>query len=231
MWANTARSNCWRCRKNIRSRHLDGQIARRRVSDRRLLGACAVCGFARPRLSRNDFRWHATRLRRRTEGARSHPERKSRRQRAECGRILQDQTAGAVAKTSDLGISMAKSLGGGFPIGAFWVRAPYADLLGPGSHATTFGGTPLACAVALRVLEVIQSENLADNARNVGEYCKIKLLALSQKHPISASRWPNRSAAGFRSAPFGCVRRMRICSAPALTQRLSVARHSPAPSH
>jgi len=81
------------------------------------------------------------------------------------------------------GISMAKSLGGGFPIGAFWVRAPYADLLGPGSHATTFGGTPLACAVALKVLEVIERENLAENARNVGEYCKTQLLALSQKHP------------------------------------------------
>jgi len=81
------------------------------------------------------------------------------------------------------GISMAKSLGGGIPIGAFWVRAPYADLLGPGSHATTFGGTPLACAVALRVLEVIQREHLADNARNVGEYCKTRLLELSQKHP------------------------------------------------
>jgi predicted acetylornithine/succinylornithine family transaminase len=80
------------------------------------------------------------------------------------------------------GISMAKSLGGGFPIGAFWVRAPYADLLGPGSHATTFGGTPLACAVALRVLEVIQRENLADNARAVGEYCSTRLLALSQQH-------------------------------------------------
>src|SRR5206468_7585 len=81
------------------------------------------------------------------------------------------------------GISMAKSLGGGFPIGAFWVRAPYADLLGPGSHATTFGGTPLACAVALRVLEVIQRENLAVNAWDLGEYCKARLLALSQKHP------------------------------------------------
>src|SRR5881394_308056 len=81
------------------------------------------------------------------------------------------------------GISMAKSLGGGFPIGAFWVRAPHADLLGPGSHATTFGGTPLACAVALRVLEVIQRENLADNARAVGEFCRTKLLALSHKHP------------------------------------------------
>ncbi len=53
---------------------------------------------------------------------------------------------------------MAKSLGGGFPIGAFWVRAPYADLLGPGTHATTFGGTPLACAVALKILEVIERE-------------------------------------------------------------------------
>src|SRR5947207_285069 len=81
------------------------------------------------------------------------------------------------------GLSMAKALGGGFPMGAFWVREPYADLLGPGTHATTFGGTPLACAVALRVLEVIQREKLADNARGVGEYLKPELLALSQKYP------------------------------------------------
>ena len=48
------------------------------------------------------------------------------------------------------GVSMAKSLGGGFPIGAFWVRAAYARICsGPGTHASTFGGTPLACAVAL----------------------------------------------------------------------------------
>ncbi len=66
------------------------------------------------------------------------------------------------------GVSMAKSLGGGFPLGAFWVRAPYADLLGPGSHATTFGGGPLACAVALRVLEIIERDRLADHARAMG---------------------------------------------------------------
>src|ERR1700739_668 len=47
------------------------------------------------------------------------------------------------------GISMAKSLGGGIPMGAFWVRAPYADVLGAGTHGTTCGGSPLACAVAL----------------------------------------------------------------------------------
>src|SRR6267378_146767 len=52
------------------------------------------------------------------------------------------------------GISMAKSIGGGFPMGAFWVRAPYADLLGAGTHGTTYGGSPLACAVALKVLDV-----------------------------------------------------------------------------
>ena len=63
------------------------------------------------------------------------------------------------------GVSMAKSLGGGFPIGAFWVRAPYADLLGPGTHASTFGGTPLACAVALKIFEVVESEKLDENAR------------------------------------------------------------------
>jgi acetylornithine aminotransferase/acetylornithine/N-succinyldiaminopimelate aminotransferase len=81
------------------------------------------------------------------------------------------------------GISMAKSLGGGFPIGAFWVRAPYADLLGPGSHGSTYGGSPLACAVALKILEVILREKLADNARQVGDYLKSGLQALAQKYP------------------------------------------------
>lgn len=81
------------------------------------------------------------------------------------------------------GISMAKSLGGGFPIGAFWVRAPYADLLSAGTHGTTFGGSPLACSVALGILQVIQRENIADNARQVGEYLKTGLLALHQRYP------------------------------------------------
>jgi len=81
------------------------------------------------------------------------------------------------------GISMAKSLGGGFPIGAFWVRAPYADLLSAGSHGSTFGGSPLACAVALKILEVIQREKLADNARQVGGYFKSGLEQLAQKYP------------------------------------------------
>jgi acetylornithine aminotransferase/acetylornithine/N-succinyldiaminopimelate aminotransferase len=80
-------------------------------------------------------------------------------------------------------ISMAKSLGGGFPIGAFWVRAPYADLLGAGTHGTTFGGSPLACSVALAILQVIQRENLAENARRTGDFLKNGLLELHQKYP------------------------------------------------
>jgi acetylornithine/N-succinyldiaminopimelate aminotransferase len=81
------------------------------------------------------------------------------------------------------GISMAKSLGGGFPIGAFWVRAPYADLLGAGTHGTTYGGSPLACAVALKILSVIEREKLADNARQVGAFLKQGLQQLANKYP------------------------------------------------
>jgi acetylornithine aminotransferase/acetylornithine/N-succinyldiaminopimelate aminotransferase len=81
------------------------------------------------------------------------------------------------------GVSMAKSLGGGFPIGAFWVRAPYADLLSSGTHGTTYGGSPLACAVALRILEVVRRENLAENARMVGEHLKAGLQSLASRFP------------------------------------------------
>jgi acetylornithine/N-succinyldiaminopimelate aminotransferase len=80
------------------------------------------------------------------------------------------------------GISMAKSLGGGFPIGAFWAREPYGDLLGPGTHASTFGGTPLGCAVALKILEIVREEKLADNACAMGEFLKSGLQGLARKY-------------------------------------------------
>lgn len=61
-------------------------------------------------------------------------------------------------------ISMAKSLGGGFPMGAFWACAQVADTLSPGSHGTTYGGGPLACHVALKILEIIDRDQLGQNA-------------------------------------------------------------------
>ena len=94
-------------------------------------------------------------------------------------RILEDQNADLLPD----GVSMAKALGGGFPIGAFWVREKCADVLSAGTHATTFGGTPLACAVALRIFDVIERENLADNARSLGQFMLNELRALQKKNP------------------------------------------------
>ena len=81
------------------------------------------------------------------------------------------------------GLSMAKSLGGGFPIGAFWVRAPFADLLSAGTHGTTYGGTPLACAVALKILEVIEQEKLDEQARKLGAWLKSEIERLAKTYP------------------------------------------------
>lgn len=86
------------------------------------------------------------------------------------------------------GVSMAKSLGGGFPIGAFWVREEHhgvklCDLLGPGTHATTYGGTPLGCAVANKVFEVIERDRLADNVRETGAWMKAELEKLAAQFP------------------------------------------------
>lgn len=80
-------------------------------------------------------------------------------------------------------ISMAKSLGGGIPMGAFWVHEKHTELLGPGTHGTTFGGTPLACAVALRIMEVIERDKLADNVRTLGDWLKGEIARLAQKYP------------------------------------------------
>ncbi|MEY2481224.1 MAG: acetylornithine/N-succinyldiaminopimelate aminotransferase [Verrucomicrobiota bacterium] len=81
------------------------------------------------------------------------------------------------------GISMAKALGGGFPIGAFWVREKFADVLSAGTHASTFGGNPLGCAVALKIFEVIQRDHLAQNARKLGDILKSELQKLVARFP------------------------------------------------
>jgi len=73
------------------------------------------------------------------------------------------------------GVSWAKGIANGFPMGAFWIggrqrddRGPLCDLLGPGSHATTFGGNPVTCAAALKVLEIIGRDNLRASAVELG---------------------------------------------------------------
>ena len=85
-------------------------------------------------------------------------------------------------------IAMAKSLGAGFPLGAVWIREPYQDVLGPGSHGTTYGGSPLACAVGLAVLDVVEGENLAANIGARGEELRRGLEALVGTRGITGVR-------------------------------------------
>jgi acetylornithine/N-succinyldiaminopimelate aminotransferase len=63
------------------------------------------------------------------------------------------------------GIALAKGLAGGFPMGAVWIHQAHAHLLGPSSHASTFGGNPLGCAAALTVLRTAEEERLAEGMR------------------------------------------------------------------
>jgi acetylornithine/N-succinyldiaminopimelate aminotransferase len=91
-------------------------------------------------------------------------------------RILEN-TPGAEDFAPDA-IAMAKSLGAGYPIGAVWIREPYSNVFTPGSHGTTYGGSPLACAVALTVMDVVEKEKLADNIRLRGDELKRGLKAL-----------------------------------------------------
>jgi acetylornithine/N-succinyldiaminopimelate aminotransferase len=66
-------------------------------------------------------------------------------------------------------MTLAKALGSGYPIGACLARPEVADCFEPGNHASTFGGSHLACAVALATLDVIESEGLVQNAVAMGE--------------------------------------------------------------
>ncbi|OZI32766.1 aspartate aminotransferase family protein [Bordetella genomosp. 1] len=69
-------------------------------------------------------------------------------------------------------ITLAKGLAGGVPIGAMLARGPAAGVFTPGSHGTTFGGGPLACAAGLAVLDAIEQQDLLANAERVGEHLK-----------------------------------------------------------
>lgn len=79
-------------------------------------------------------------------------------------------------------IGMAKGLGGGFPIGAIWIADSHADLFQPGMHGTTFGGSPLACAAALAVLETIETEDLLNAVTNRSARFLAALNRLKERH-------------------------------------------------
>lgn len=80
-------------------------------------------------------------------------------------------------------IGMAKGLGGGFPIGAVWIGEKSAELYQPGMHGTTFGGTPLACAAALAVLDVIEREELMEKVSTRAPIWHAELEQLAREFP------------------------------------------------
>ena len=78
--------------------------------------------------------------------------------------------------------TLAKPLAGGIPMGAVLMTEEAARAIHAGMHGTTFGGGPLACAVALAVLGVLEKENLLAHAAEVGNYFQAQLRSLALRH-------------------------------------------------
>lgn len=79
-------------------------------------------------------------------------------------------------------MTLAKALGGGLPIGACVAREKFQDVLTPGTHASTFGGSPIVCAAGLAVFGAIKKEKMLENANKMGAYLKKKLEGLKGKY-------------------------------------------------
>lgn len=80
--------------------------------------------------------------------------------------------------------TLAKALGGGFPIGALLAKDFVAKAFEKGDHGSTFGGNPLACAAGLAVMDVLLNEGLVDNSDKMGTYFLEKLVNLKSKYNI-----------------------------------------------
>lgn len=81
-------------------------------------------------------------------------------------------------------MTLAKALANGLPIGAMLAREEVADAFGPGSHASTFGGTPVVTAASLEVVRVLSEENVIDHCKKIGAYFKERLSWLKDRHEL-----------------------------------------------
>jgi acetylornithine/N-succinyldiaminopimelate aminotransferase len=84
-------------------------------------------------------------------------------------------------------MSLAKALGGGFPIGACLVTAAAAEGMAPGSHGSTFGGNPLAVAAANAVLDVMLKPGFFDDVKKITLLLKQKLASVVDRYPTILS--------------------------------------------
>ena len=83
-------------------------------------------------------------------------------------------------------LTSAKGLGGGFPVGAMLTTAPVAQAFGPGVHGTTYGGNPLACAVAGAVFDVINTTEVLDGVKARHALFMEGLRAIDQRRHVFA---------------------------------------------
>ena len=81
-------------------------------------------------------------------------------------------------------MTLAKSLGGGLPIGAMVASKRFREVLKPGMHASTFGGSPIACSAGLAVFEAIKKERLLSNTEKMSRYLVERLEELKAKKPV-----------------------------------------------
>ncbi len=124
------------------------------------------------------------------------------------GKLFAFEHAGVVPDC----FSMAKGLGGGFPIGAVWMRDGLAELFHAGMHGTTFGGNPLACAAALAVFETIEAENLVAHVAECAPAWREQLAALVEAFPriLAEVRGVGfMSGLKFRSSPAPWLAKLR----------------------
>ena len=81
-------------------------------------------------------------------------------------------------------MTAAKALGNGVPIGAFLTSGKASDVLKPGDHGSTYGGNPLVCAVASKVLDIFKEDDITGNVKAVGDYLKEKLEGMVEEYPF-----------------------------------------------
>jgi acetylornithine aminotransferase/acetylornithine/N-succinyldiaminopimelate aminotransferase len=79
-------------------------------------------------------------------------------------------------------VTLAKPIANGLPMGAMLCTDEAARAFSPGMHGTTFGGGPLACAVAIAVIDTMKRDNVLEHIRDVGGYFKQQLEELKKKH-------------------------------------------------
>ena len=80
-------------------------------------------------------------------------------------------------------MTSAKGIGNGFPLGACLATAEAAKGMTPGTHGSTFGGNPLACAVGAAVVETVRTPGFLEHVRDMGLYLKQRLAAVVDDHP------------------------------------------------